>query len=78
MRTEYCPHPLIMLLGCVQTPVTMDEVLLVWQRGNSVRLARIEDGEGSWLCSSEVHRKLGSSSTEQSWSEHIQDGERTS
>lgn len=42
-------------------------VLLDWGGGNAVLLARMRDEEGCWLCSHEVHTKLGSSSTTTCW-----------
>ena len=46
----------------MQVPVTMDQVLLAWDGGESVLLTRIKDDEGSvWLCFKEVQSKLSSS-----------------
>ena len=58
----------------MQVPVTMDQVLLQWDGGKSVVLARIRDAEGCWLCSIEVHRKLVTSISAGSWANHIDRG----
>lgn len=61
----------------IQAPGIMDQVLLEWEVGHSVVLARIKVGEGCWLCSREVYNKLGSSVQMQTWRKYIQ-GERHS
>ena len=48
-------------LGCMQVPIRMDQVLLEWEGGDTVVLARFQDMEGSWLCYREMHRKLEAS-----------------
>ena len=65
-------------LGWLQAPVSMDQVLLQWEGGNGVQLARVRDGEGCWLGRQEVHTKLESSITIDAWNHHINGGEHTS
>ena len=55
----------------MQTPVIMDQVLLEWNGGHSVLLARVRDAEGFWVCSKEVYWKLASSSPIHSWDNHV-------
>lgn len=62
---------------CMQVPGTMDQVLLEWDGGKSMVLARVRDGLGCWLCNAEVHRKLASN-PESTWYRQIHDGEPTS
>ena len=55
----------------------MDQVLLQWDGGHSVLLARVRDAEGcTWLCSKDVYRKLGSSISYKSWAHVINCGEQ--
>lgn len=56
----------------------MDQVLLEWDGGPRQLLARVRDAEGTWLCHREVHSKLGSSISRQTWHKHIKQGEPTS
>ena len=63
-------------LGCMQAPIIMDQVLLAWDGGEAVLLARIRDGEGSWACYKEMQSKLGSSVP--AWHRKTQDGEHRS
>lgn len=78
---EACPLPgqehvrNLFALGCMQAPVAMEQVLLAWEGGESVLLARIKDAQGSWLCFEEVRSKLVSSVSD--WARHIGDGERS-
>ena len=51
----------------MQEPVTMDQVLLRWEGGGSMLLARVRDTAGCWLCNQEVHSKAGSSTSMQAW-----------
>ena len=62
----------------MQVPVTMDQVLLEWNGGHSVVLARVRGGKGCWLCRVQVHRQLGSSITIGAWTQNIKRGEHTS
>ena len=55
----------------------MSQVLLRWDGGHRELLARVIDAEGTWLCHREVHSKLGSSMSRQTWHKHIKQGEHT-
>ena len=46
-------------------------------RGHRELLARVTDAEGTWLCLREVHSKLASSISKQTWHKHIKQGEHT-
>ena len=59
-------------------PVTMDQVMLEWNGGkSSVLLARVRDTAGTWLCSKEVYRNLGSKLAVETWDHHIKRREYT-
>ena len=60
----------------MQVPGNVDQVLLEWGGGESLVLARITDAEGCWLCSAELHRKLGSSNSLSYWYHFVKKGER--
>ena len=59
----------------MQVPVTMDQVLLEWEGGSPVLLARVRDAEECWLCLREVYSKLCSSVNIQTWYTRIERGE---
>ena len=52
----------------------MDQVLLEWDAGNTLVLARVRDAEGCWLCSREVHIKLGGGMPLSTWRQHTLGG----
>ena len=56
----------------------MDQVLLDRGGGESVVLATFRDVDGVWLCSKEVHTKLGSRFSTTTWHCHTHGGEHTS
>ena len=57
-------------------PGIVDQVLLEWGGGESLLLARVTDAEECWLCSHEVHRKLGSSGTLSCWHHFLRKGKQ--
>jgi hypothetical protein len=64
---------------CTQVPGCLEQVLLEWEGGNAVVLARIKDAAGDWLlCSSEVYNKLARSIERKSWDGYIRGGRRAS
>ena len=60
----------------MQVPGIVDQVLLEWNGGDSVVLARVKDAEGCWLCGAELYRKLGSSAALWKWYHFIKKGEQ--
>ena len=70
-------HTLTGPFQCMQGIAAMDQVLLEWDGGHRELLARVTDAEGTWLCLREVHSKLGSNVSRQTWHKHIKQGEHT-
>ena len=55
---------------CLQVPARLEQVLLEWEGGNRELLVRVTDAAGAWLCHKEVHSKLCSSISRQTWHRH--------